>query len=193
ATVRTADDGTFVEEGLTAGDYLVTIQPGSVPAGYPVADLAPQRVRVDQNAPGRARFVLRPYRSVSGRARVFNRDTGEYATLAAATVEILPLGAQSVTDADGRYTFRNLAAGEYTVVTRRDGREHSVLVRVPEGPALVKDVDLAVLPGPGVIASAASTEPEAHVERPVSETFTIEVAASTNAKYAKAMVDELKF
>src|SRR5262249_14155289 len=58
-TVRDYDDGTFVEDGLLAGDYDVSIQAGSVPAGYPVAALAAQRVRVDQNAAGRARFVLK--------------------------------------------------------------------------------------------------------------------------------------
>ena len=77
-TIRTADDGTFVAEGLSAGDYDVTIEAGSVPAGYPVDTLARQRVRVEETVPGRATFVLTPYRSVSGRARLFNRETGQY-------------------------------------------------------------------------------------------------------------------
>ncbi|MGH9308044.1 MAG: carboxypeptidase regulatory-like domain-containing protein [Vicinamibacterales bacterium] len=213
-TVRTADDGTFVEEGLLAGDYDVSIEAGSVPAGYPVDNLTPQRVRVDQNAPGRARFVLRPYRSVAGRARLFNRDTGQYVALGGATVEILPLRQQSVTDANGQYAFRNLPAGEYTVVAKHDGRDHSVAVRVPDGPALVKNIDLAVLPAAAVAAGAGSqgvSTPEqraasaevieAHVaadEAPVPKSpgavgvFTIQVAESTNVRHAMAMVTELK-
>lgn len=212
-TVRTADDGTFVEEGLLAGDYVVSIEAGSVPAGYPVDSLAPQRVRVDQNAPGRARFVLRPYRSVAGRARLFDRETGQYVALAGATVEILPLGQQSVTDASGQYAFRNLPAGEYTVVATHGGRDHSIAVRVPDGPALVKDIDLAVLPAVAVVADAGSpgaNTPEqrkasAQVEADVAAdepapassptaigVFTIQVAESTNVRHARSMVDELK-
>jgi hypothetical protein len=77
-TIRTSDDGTFVAEGLWAGEYDVTIEAGSVPAGYPVDTLTPQRVRVGETAPGRATFVLRPYRTVSGLARLFNRKSGQY-------------------------------------------------------------------------------------------------------------------
>ncbi|MDQ3347019.1 MAG: carboxypeptidase-like regulatory domain-containing protein [Acidobacteriota bacterium] len=73
---RTADDGTFVVEGLAPGEYDVAIDAGSVPAGYPVDSLVAQRVRVEQTEPGRARFVLRPYRSIAGRARMLDRNSG---------------------------------------------------------------------------------------------------------------------
>ena len=74
-TVRTADDGTFVDEGLLAGDYDVTIEAGSVPAGYPVDTLAPQRVRVEQNGagPGDVRAAAVPQRRRPGPA-VQSRD-----------------------------------------------------------------------------------------------------------------------
>jgi hypothetical protein len=212
-TVRTSDDGTFAGEGLPAGDYDVSIDAGSVPAGYPVDALAPQRVRVEPGVPGRARFVLRPYRSVAGRARLFDRETGKYMALVGATVELLPLGRHSVTDAGGQYAFRNLPAGEYTIVARHDGREFVAAVNVPDGPAFVKDVDLAVVPA----ASAGSLHGAAGERRPVSapagqeraqpdegssartdasaafrSEFTIQVAESTSARHARAMVDELK-
>jgi hypothetical protein len=212
-TVRTSDDGTFVGEGLPAGDYDVTIEAGSVPAGYPVDMLAPQRVRVGHAAPGRARFVLRPYRSVAGRARLFDRETGQYVALAGATVELLPLGRQSVTDPSGRYAFRNLPAGQYTVVAMHGGREHIAAVSVPEGPALVKDVDLAVLPSDPARALDGRTGDLRPMSAPAGEgrpqmnersgamaegasairsAFTIQVAESTSPRHARAMVDELK-
>jgi cell division septation protein DedD len=106
--------------------------------------------------------VLRPHLSVAGRARWFNRETGEYVALAGATVEIRPLRQQSVTDASGRYTFRNLPAGDYTVVAKHDGREHA----------------LAVAPVAG--------------SPPAGGVFTIEVAESASVRHARAMVDELK-
>ena len=215
ATIRTADDGTFIAEGLPAGDYEVTVDAGSVPVGYPVDALAAQRVRVEQDSPGRASFVLQPYRSVAGRARFFNRETGQYVALAGAAVELRPLRRQAVTDANGDYAFRNLAAGEYTVAAKHEGREYVATVKVPEGPATVKGVDVAVLPAPGaavtVNASSAGTTESRAVsvavdQRPGAETssakgeglpaagevFTIQVAESANARHARAMVDELK-
>jgi hypothetical protein len=197
-TVRTADDGSFVGEGLPAGDYDVTVEAGSVPAGYPLDGLVPQRVRVEHTTPGRAAFVLRPHRSVAGRARLFNRSTGQYVALAGAVVELQPLRRQSVTDANGQYTFRDLAAGEYTVVARHAGREYVAAVSVPDGPGLVKNVNVAVLPPVAVVAEAAPTRTAEGAPPPLrtntgdDDRFTIQVAASTTARYARAMVTELK-
>jgi hypothetical protein len=216
-TTLTADDGTFVVEGLAPGDYDVTIDAGSVPAGYPVDNLAAQRVRVENMEPGRARFVLRPYRSVAGRARMFDRERGQYVPLAGATVELLPLGRKSVTDAEGQYAFRNLPAGRYTIVARRDGRENTTAVSLPEGPAIVRDVELAML-AVGEVAARGSSLGAGNAEQPpspaqllegliqtiglssgntagsaaTSGVFTIEVAESSNARHARTMVDELK-
>jgi cell division septation protein DedD len=214
-TVRTADDGTFISEGLPAGDYEVKIDAGSVPVGYPVDTLAPQRVRVEHSSPGRASFVLRPYRSIAGRARFFNRETGQYVALAGAPVELLPLRRQAVTDANGDYAFRSLAAGDYTVSARHGGREYVVTVKVPDGPAIVKGADIAVLPAAGasatvnasgsgaaearvttVQAAAQRSDAEPSSAKPdtaaASQVFTIQVAESASARHARAMVDELK-
>src|SRR5687768_18102178 len=54
-------------------------------------------------------------------------------------------------DLNGQYAFRNLPPGQYTIVATHDGREHSAAVTVPDGPALVNDIDLAVLPAVGAI------------------------------------------
>lgn len=227
ATVHTADDGTFIAEGLPAGDYDVTIEAGSVPTGYPVDTLASQRVRVEEATPGRAAFVLRPYRSVSGRVRLFNRESGQYGALAGARVELRPLRRQSVTDSDGLYAFRDLPPGEYAIVTEHDGREHIATVTVPDGAALVKDMDVAVVPDAAPFSKfaplrarhsveattraevsnelrrsaaprAANTTQPNHVatvvRRPATTNtqFTIQISTSTNARYARAMVAELK-
>ncbi len=217
-TARTADDGTFVAEGLPAGEYEVTVDAGSVPAGYPVDSLAAQRVRVEQSAPGRVAFVLRPYRTVAGRARLFNRATGQYVALAGGTVELQPLQRQSVTDVNGQYAFRDLPPGEYRVVAKHDGGEYSATVVVPPGPAFVKDIDVAVVPAATLLASGSSMRSSGAPPRtvaspgepaglnkeavganvaaapvpPAGRVFTIQVAESPSARHAKAMVDELK-
>jgi cell division septation protein DedD len=105
-------------------------------------------------------------------------------------------------------TIPTLAAAQ-----KHDGRDHIAAVSVPEGPALVKDIGLAVLPA----ASAGALHASAGARRPVSAAageerpqpvdassakadgsgaigswFTIQVAESTSARLARAMVDELK-
>lgn len=105
-------------------------------------------------------------------------------------------------------TIPTLAAAQ-----KHDGRDHIAAVSVPEGPALVKDIDLAALPA----ASAGSLRASAGERRPVSAPageerpqpdeassakadgsggihswFTIQVAESTSARLARAMVEELK-
>ena len=211
-TIRTADDGTFVAEGLSAGEYDVTIEAGSVPAGYPVNTLARQRVRVQETVPGRVTFVLTPYRSLSGRARLFNRETGQYVSLVGATVELQPLRRQSVTDASGQYAFRDLPPGEYTIVAKHGGRDHVQAVSVPEGPAVVKDMDVAMLPASNVVIANNSRRGRTPEERPAisapaskdrdeglsvqavmaGSSFTIHVAESTSSRHARAMVTELQ-
>jgi hypothetical protein len=201
-----------VAEGLSAGEYEVTIEAGSVPAGYPVNTLARQRVHVQETVPGRVTFVLTPYRSVSGRARLFNRETGQYVSLVGATVELQPLRRQSVTDANGQYAFRDLPPGEYTIVAKHGGRDHVQAVSVPEGPAVVKDMDVAMLPASNVVIANNSRRggnPEerpaiaAHTSKDRDErgdvqaatpggSFTIHVAESTSPRHARAMVTELQ-
>ena len=216
-TVRTADDGTFVVKGLAPGEYDVAIDAGSVPAGYPVDSLVAQRVRVEQAEPGRARFVLRPYRSIAGRARMLDRNSGQYVALPGVTVELFPLGRKSVTGANGQYVFRNLPAGHYTIVARQGGRENTAVVSVAEGPAIVRDADVTVLqagaaatsisallaslmahpatsvpPGDERVQAEGHSIEEAAAAAAGNASFTIQVAESTNARHARAMVDELK-
>ena len=165
-TARTGDDGAFVADGLPAGTYDVAIEAGSVPAGYPVSTLETLRVEAKENAPGRVTFVLQPYRSVSGRARVFNRQSGQYVALPGATLELRPLGRKLVTDANGLYAFRDLPPGEYTVVASHGKEEHIVAVTVPAGPAFLKEIDLAVVPrGELVAESRAQRDRSARASR----------------------------
>jgi len=220
SSAHSADDGTFIVEGLPAGEYDVSVDASTVPAGYAVDALAAQRVRVEEATPGRAAFMLRPYRTVSGRVRLFNRRTGRYEALPETTVELRPLTRRAVTDANGLYTFRDLPAGAYTIVAAHRGREYVASVSIPNGPTIVRDMDVAVLPDsvtPEPSPARASEKPSEMPPRPMTKmhegagatsargtangatanaapaaTFTIQIAASPNERHARAMVAELK-
>jgi cell division septation protein DedD len=127
-----------------------------------------------------------------------------------------------VTDANGLYAFRDLPAGEYTIVATHDGQEQIVAVTVPDGPAFMKEMDVAVVPAQtsvtqpnrtstpatsvatntlgshtktaerGVIARISESHAKSIEATESGGSFTIQVAASNNARHARAMVDELK-
>ena len=145
-TAQTLDDGTFVVEGLKPGPHTVTVNPASVPAGYVLQGGLSHAVSVEPAASAHARFTLRPYRSISGRIRVFDRRSGQYVSLANATVRLLETERLGTSDARGGYAFRDLAAGAHTVEVTHDGVAYSAAVTLPAGPASLKDVDIAIVP-----------------------------------------------
>jgi cell division septation protein DedD len=125
-------------------------------------------------------------------------------------VELRPLGRRSVTDANGLYTFRDLPSGEYTIVAMHKGQERNVPFSVPDGPTFMKDMDVALVPAADVViggpllakaSHAPATAPTERIDGPeprhmktptADAAFTIHVAASTNARHARAMVNELR-
>jgi hypothetical protein len=144
-TCQTADDGTFVIEGLTPGNYTVRIELGSVPVGYALDGQLSQGVVIGQAAPARPTFVLRPYRSITGRVRLFDRRTGAYVPLTGETAELLESHRHCTTDESGTYVFRDLTAGDYTVVIGHEGQQYTASAKVPDGPASLRNVDIAIV------------------------------------------------
>lgn len=145
-TAQTLDDGTFVIEGLRPGPHTVTVDPASVPAGYVLQGALSQTVSVEAAASARATFTLRPFRSISGRVRLFDRGSGHYVGLAHATVRLLETAQRGTSDARGAYAFRDLAAGTHTVEVTHDGVVYSATATLPPGPLSLKDVDIAIVP-----------------------------------------------
>jgi hypothetical protein len=116
------------------GEYEVRVQPESLPAGYDVSRLSPRRIRLAAGAPARFAEVARAHRSVRGRVRVSDPEH--------VRVRLVELARSTGLAADGSYVFRNLAPGRYTVAVEISGRTVSRQVVVPEGPGVVRDVDL---------------------------------------------------
>lgn len=122
------------------------VNPASVPATYLVQDLKPQSMRVDPAQPGRADFVLRAYRSVLGNVRLYDVCTGTYVPVPGVMVTLRPLEIVSITDQAGRFLFRNLPAGQHTLAATYTGSTATVPVTLPDGGALLKDVNLSLAP-----------------------------------------------
>jgi hypothetical protein len=145
-TARTGGDGTFTLDGLQAGTHQVRVEPTSVPVGYPVQNLQPQTIVLDPARAGRVEFVLRPLRSILGSVRVYDACTAVYVPVRDVEVTLSSATSTSITDADGRFVFRDLPAGPQTLTATHAGRTATVAVTLADGAALMKDVTLTLAP-----------------------------------------------
>jgi hypothetical protein len=145
-TARTGGDGAFTLDGLQAGSHEVRLEPTSVPAGYPVQNLQPQTIVLDPARPGRVEFVLRPLRSILGSVRVYDACTAAYVPVGDVEVTVSSSTSPSITDAAGRFAFRDLPSGPQTLTATHAGRTATVPVTVPDGAALMKDVTITLAP-----------------------------------------------
>ena len=99
-----------------AGDYAVQADEDSLPPGYAAGAFGePRNVTVGASSPGRADFTVRALRSISGTVLGYNRAGSRYVPVPDAPVDLLEPGLTGTTDSAGRYLFRDLAAGTFTI------------------------------------------------------------------------------
>ncbi len=127
-TVTTGPDGVGPFDGLDEGTYDVRLDAASLPAGYYLVDTEPRRATVAPALSSLIDLVIRAARSIAGRIRMFNTQTGTYMPAPSAAVELRPSGHQTLTDMEGQYVFRDLPSGEHIVVVRGAGRATTMTV-----------------------------------------------------------------
>src|ERR1019366_6205108 len=71
-------DGRFAVSGLAAGEYDITVNPDTLPAGYFLEELKPQHLSIENGAPGRVDFHIRAMRSITGFVTVYDTTLGKY-------------------------------------------------------------------------------------------------------------------
>ena len=74
-----------------------------------------------------------------------------------AEVEARPLGRRVVTDAEGRFAFRALPAGEITLVARAGTRIGSQIISLPPQPATIAGVELTLRPQSEQVSGARTS------------------------------------
>jgi hypothetical protein len=135
---RSDAQGRIAVPGLGAGEYEVAVDPDSVPAGYYVEDLKPQRISLQNGTPSRLDFQIRALRSVTGQATVYDTKAGRYVPAAGVPVELRELSRTTVTDALGKFRFSDLPAGDFTVVLDWNDGQVIDTVALPPEPAVVR-------------------------------------------------------
>jgi Carboxypeptidase regulatory-like domain len=139
---QTDAEGRFRVEGLSTGEYQITIDRDSVPSGYSVTELETQRTMVDPSAPGQCAFTLRAIRNISGRVTIYDRTSQREISVPRIMVLLRELSRESVTDENGIYLFRDLPAGPYSLVVIYEGKESKREVILPDSPAFPKSIDI---------------------------------------------------
>ncbi len=156
-SAATEADGSFFVSSLVAGEYDVQVDEDSLPAGYSAETLAgPRRVRVRATSPGKAAFTARASRSIAGRVLSYDPNAGQYVPVIRARVILREPGLATVTDLMGRYLFRDLAAGPYTISVPNEAQTSTRTVRLGGQPVDLTNVDLQIRrPGPPDVPAPA--------------------------------------
>jgi tetratricopeptide (TPR) repeat protein len=138
----TEEDGSFFVPSLSAGEYEVKADADSLPAGYSADALAePEMVTVGATSPGKAAFSARAFRSIAGRVIRYDSKAAQYVPVTGALVMLREPGLSVKTDSMGRYLFRDLAAGSYTVSIENEAPASNHAVRLRDQPIDLTNVD----------------------------------------------------
>jgi hypothetical protein len=146
-SVTTDSAGAYFVPALVAGDYDVQLDEDSLPPGYSTEGLTePQRVAVAPTSPGKASFTARAFRNIAGRVLSYDTQAGRYVPVAGAAVTLKETGLTVLTDAQGRYLFRGLAAGTYSISVQSGARTAARTVRLGAQPVDLTNVDFQIAP-----------------------------------------------
>lgn len=144
-SASTEADGSFFVSSLVAGDYDVQVDEDSLPAGYsPDSVSEPQRVTVGASSPGKAALTARAFRSISGRVLSYDSKAGRYVPVIGAQVILREPTLTTMTDLMGRYLFRDLAAGSYTISVQNEAPISIHAVRLGDQPLDLINVDFQI-------------------------------------------------
>lgn len=131
-TVTTDSAGRF-GFAVADGDYDLELVRESIPAGYDTNAVTRQPFHLDGIEPTRAELVVPANRSIAG--------TIQLASGAGASVTLVELGRSGAIDDTGRYVFRGLKPGTYTVEATVGDKTFRRTVEVPAGPGAIRDID----------------------------------------------------
>jgi hypothetical protein len=131
-TVTSDSSGRFRVDAAP-GDYALSALTDSVPAGYDPSSVGGASVHLEPNAPSTTELVIRAERSVAGTV---------HARVSASRLRIVELDREGTLDSSGRFVFRGLPPGTFTIEVVVDGSIETRTVVVPAGPVSIRAVDV---------------------------------------------------
>jgi hypothetical protein len=135
--------GKFVVPVVEPGVYVIRIDPETVPDGYSLEDIEPASISVAEGEYRKVSIVLLGIRALSGSVRSYDPTKGSYIPLTGVTVQLDELKRKTITDANGRYLFRDLPSGVFTIFANG---QPSGQVQISTAPQQLKH-DIVLSPG----------------------------------------------
>ena len=142
--VSTDGEGNLEVEGLPDGVYRLSPMISSLPPGYNLSQLEDQSIAVTAQQSGHFHLMVQAQRSIAGRVQLYDSSTGQNSPVAGIEVLIDPSQRTARTDSQGRYVFRQMPAGAFTVTVRYGDRSYSRTIQLSSIPDTERDVDLII-------------------------------------------------
>lgn len=168
-------DGEFRFNGVPDGTYVVSTSAESYPTGYDLSSLPQGRVAVSAAQPVSVNLVAKALRSIAGTITTLDDELHQEVPAAGASVTIRELGETVIANAAGKYLFRRVPAGTYTIVAKARGNERSERVTVPGEPGSIVAEKLMLIAG-AVAQVAENVVPETRPAAPETAPVTPPVA-----------------
>jgi hypothetical protein len=142
--VKTAFDGRFSAEGLPDGEFSISTAPESYPEGYNLMELPVVTTSVRADHPAPVTLVAKALRSVSGHVTTMPGGATRQLPVEGVEVTIPELKLAARTDRTGRFLFRNLPAGMYSLQAVYNGQTFTKTLDLPKEPAVLTNFDISV-------------------------------------------------
>ncbi len=143
-TATSGADGRLLLPRLSEGTYDVAIDAEALPPGYFIAAPYSEQLTIVAGFPGKVTLQVGVLRSVAGRVLIYDRPLGQYVPIAGQEVVLHELSRGATTDNEGRYLFRNLPSGTFTISVVYQGQPINQIVKLPDEPSLQSNIDLIV-------------------------------------------------
>jgi SdrD B-like domain/Pilus formation protein N terminal region len=137
-------DGKFLFPRLPDGEYSVSADGESLPPGYVIEEPAEVHAVAAPGKAPRVSLKVRAIRNISGRVVLYDRARGQYAGVRGVAVRLNEQSLTTTTDAEGRFLFREVRSGDFTIAADYLGQTTNQRVTVPEQPAQLTGINLIV-------------------------------------------------
>ncbi|HEV3316698.1 MAG TPA: carboxypeptidase regulatory-like domain-containing protein [Candidatus Angelobacter sp.] len=107
--------GKFFVPVAQTGAYIFRVNTETIPDGYALEDLVADSLSVGEGEFKKVTFRLPAIRALAGLVQAYDPAKGEYVPLVGATIEMAELKRRTTTDHNGRYSFRNMPSGVFTI------------------------------------------------------------------------------
>jgi hypothetical protein len=114
--LTTDQAGKFFVPVAQPGVYTIQVKTETVANGYALDDLDPASVSVGEGEFKKILFTLPAIRGLTGMVQEYDAAKEEYIPVRGASIEIAELARHTATDSNGRYSFRNVPSGTFTIL-----------------------------------------------------------------------------